>query len=118
MIHVGVFGYGTVGSGVVEVLTKNEKVIEKNVGEKVKVKAILDLREFPGDPFADLIVHDVKEIVEDEDIDIVCETMGGVNAAYEFTKMALSNGKSVCTSNKELVALHGPELINLAKKHN
>lgn len=118
MIHVGVFGYGTVGSGVVEVLTKNEKVIEKNVGEKVKVKAVLDLREFPGDPFEKLIVHDVKEIVEDEDIDVVCETMGGVNAAYEFTKMALSNGKSVCTSNKELVALHGPELINLAKKHN
>lgn len=118
MINVGVFGYGTVGSGVVEVLTKNASVIERNVGDKVNVKAILDLREFPKDPFKDLVVHDVDIIVNDPEISIICETMGGVGAAYAFTKAALSKGKSVCTSNKELVALHGPELIALAKENN
>jgi len=118
MIQVGVFGYGTVGGGVVEVLTKNADVIERNVGEKVNVKAILDLRDFPGDPFEKLVVHDVEEIINDDEISIICETMGGVGAAYAFTKQALSKGKSVCTSNKELVALHGPELIALAKENN
>lgn len=118
MIHVGVFGYGTVGSGVVEVLTKNADVIEKNVGDKVNVKAILDLRDFPGDEHEAIIVHDVEEIINDDEISIICETMGGVGAAYKFTKDALLKGKSVCTSNKELVALHGPELIALAKENN
>lgn len=118
MINVGVFGYGTVGSGVVEVLTENADVIEKRVGEKVAVKAILDLRDFPEDKHADKIVHDVNVILDDEDISIICETMGGVGAAYKFTQMALEKGKSVCTSNKELVALHGPELIALAKANN
>lgn len=118
MIQVGVFGYGTVGSGVVEVLSENTDVIEKRVGEKVNVKAVLDLLDFPGDKYEKLIVHEVEKIVNDPEISIVCETMGGVGAAYKFTKLALENGKSVCTSNKELVALHGPELINLAKEHN
>lgn len=118
MIQVGVFGYGTVGSGVVEVLTKNADVIEKNVGEKVVVKAVLDLRDFPGDVHEDLIVHDVEAIINDPEISVVCETMGGTNAAYKFTKMALLAGKSVCTSNKEMVAMYGAELINLAKEHN
>lgn len=118
MINVGVFGYGTVGSGVVEVLTKNADVIKKNVGDKVNVKAVLDLRDFPGDPFEKLIVHDVDAIVNDPEISIICETMGGVGAAYKFTKAALEKGKSVCTSNKELVALHGPELIAVAKAHD
>lgn len=118
MINVGVFGYGTVGGGVVEVLTKNAEVIAKNVGEEVKVKAILDLRDFPGDPFEKLVVHDVETIVNDPEISIICETMGGVGAAYAFTKQALMQGKSVCTSNKELVALHGPELLALAKANN
>ena len=118
MIQVGVFGYGTVGSGVVEVLTKNADVIKKNVGDDVKVKAILDLREFPGDPFEKLVVHEVEAIVNDPEIDIVCETMGGATFAYKYTKAALEAGKSVCTSNKELVALHGPELIQIAKEHN
>ncbi|MCR4677615.1 MAG: homoserine dehydrogenase [Lachnospiraceae bacterium] len=118
MINVGVFGYGTVGSGVVEVLTKNAEIIKRNVGDDVKVKAILDLREFPGDPFEKLVVHEVEAIVNDPEIDIVCETMGGATYAYKYTKMALEAGKSVCTSNKELVALHGPELIELAKAHN
>ncbi len=118
MIQVGVFGYGTVGSGVVEVLTDNAEVIKKRVGEELVVKSVLDLREFPGDRFEKLIVHDVDIIVNDPDIKIVCETMGGVGAAYKFTKAALEAGKSVCSSNKELVALHGPELIRIAKEHN
>lgn len=118
MIQVGVFGYGTVGKGVVEVLHENAAVIEKRVGEKVNVKAVLDLLEFPGDKYEKLIVHNVEDIVNDPEISIVCETMGGVGAAYKFTKMALENGKSVCTSNKEMVAAHGPELLNLAKEHN
>jgi len=107
MIKVGVFGYGTVGSGVVEVITENAAVIAKRVGEEVAVKAILDLRDFPGDKHEDKIVHDVNQVVDDPEISIICETMGGVGAAYKFTKMALEAGKSVCTSNKELVALHG-----------
>lgn len=118
MIKVGVFGYGTVGSGVVEVITKNASVIAKRVGQEVCVKAILDLRDFPGDPHEDKIVHDVQAIVGDPEISVVCETMGGVGAAYKFTMMALEAGKSVCTSNKELVALHGPELLAVAKAHN
>ena len=118
MIGVGIFGYGTVGSGVVEVLTENSDVIARKVGEGVFVKSILDLRDFPGDPFEGKIVHDVNLVVNDPEISVICETMGGVGAAYKFTAMALEAGKSVCTSNKELVALHGPELLKLAAEHN
>ena len=117
MIKVAVLGYGTVGSGVVEVLEKNSEALSKKALDELSVKYILDLRDFPGDPHEDKIVHDYKQIVEDEEIKIICETMGGVGAAYEFTKQALMAGKSVCTSNKELVALHGPELIALAKEN-
>lgn len=118
MINVAVFGYGTVGSGTVEVIMDNSDIIAKHVGDKLDVKAILDLREFPGDKYESRVVHDVDVIVNDPEISIVCETMGGVGAAYKFTKAALEAGKSVCTSNKELVALHGPELIEIAKAHN
>lgn len=117
MIKVAVLGYGTVGSGVVEVIEKNKDMVNKKSGDEISVKYILDLREFPEDPYADKVIHDFKQIVEDEEIQIICETMGGVGAAYEFTKQALSAGKSVCTSNKELVASHGPELIALAREH-
>lgn len=118
MINVAVFGYGTVGSGTVEVIMDNNDIIARRVGDRVNVKSILDLREFPGDKYESRIVHDVNEIIEDPEISIICETMGGTGAAYKFTKMALEAGKSVCTSNKELVALHGPELIELAKANN
>ncbi|MCR4961811.1 MAG: homoserine dehydrogenase [Lachnospiraceae bacterium] len=118
MINVAVFGYGTVGSGTVEVIMDNNDVISKNIGDRIDVKAILDLRDFPGDKYESRIVHDVDVIVNDPEIDIICETMGGVGAAYKFTKMALEAGKSVCTSNKELVALHGPELLKIAADHN
>lgn len=118
MIQIAVLGYGTVGSGVVEVIEKNKDMVNKKAGEDLSIKYILDLREFPGDPFEDKIVHDFKQIVEDPEIRIICETMGGVGAAYAFTLQALEAGKSVCTSNKELVAAHGPELISMAKAHN
>ena len=113
-MKVAVMGYGTVGSGVVEVIFENQELIAKRTGEAVEVKYILDLREFPGDRFEDKIVHDVNTIMDDPEVGVVCEVMGGVGAAYHFTKMALERGKSVCTSNKELVAKHGPELLQLA----
>ena len=118
MIKIAVLGYGTVGSGVVEVIEKNKDMVNKKAGEDLDVKYILDLRDFPGDPHEDKLVHDFSQILADDEVRIICETMGGVGAAYEFTKQALSAGKSVCTSNKELVAAHGPELLTLAKENN
>lgn len=117
MIYAAVLGYGTVGSGVATVLEENKEMIAKKAGEEICIKYILDLREFPGDPNADKVVHDFNIILEDEDISVICETMGGTEPAYTFSKKALMAGKSVCTSNKELVANHGPELIRLAKEN-
>lgn len=117
MIEVAVMGYGTVGSGVVEVIEKNKAEINQKAGEEINIKYILDLRDFPGDPYADKVVHDVEVILNDPEIQIICETMGGLKPAYEFTKRALLSGKSVCTSNKELVATHGPELIHIAHEN-
>lgn len=117
MIKIAVLGYGTVGSGVVEVIEKNKDMVNKKAGEELSIKYILDLRDFPGDPYEDKVVHDYQTIVNDPEIQIICETMGGTGAAYEFTKQALQVGKSVCTSNKELVAAHGPELLTMAKEH-
>lgn len=117
MIQVAVMGYGTVGSGVVEVIEKNKAEINKKSGEELNIKYILDLREFPGDPYADRVVHDVEQILKDPEVQIICETMGGINPAYDFTKRALLSGKSVCTSNKELVANHGPELLKIAHEN-
>lgn len=118
MLNVSVLGYGTVGSGVVEVLTTNFESIAKKVGQEINVKSILDLRDFPGDPFADKIVHDFNQIVNDSEVQIVVETMGGVKPAYDFVKACLEAGKSVCTSNKELVAKHGAELLAIAREKN
>ena len=117
MIQVAVMGYGTVGSGVVEVIEKNKEEINKKSNEALNIKYILDLRDFLGDPYEDKIVHDVEVILNDPEVQIICETMGGLKPAYEFTKRALMSGKSVCTSNKELVATHGPELIRIAHEH-
>lgn len=117
MIKIAVLGYGTVGSGVVEVIEKNKDMVNKKAGEDLSIKYILDLRDFPGDPYENKVVHDYQTIVNDPEIQIICETMGGTGAAYEFTKQALQVGKSVCTSNKELVAAHGPELLTMAKEH-
>lgn len=116
MIQIAVLGYGTVGSGVVEVLNRNQEVIDKRAGEEIRVKYVLDLRDFPGDPIQEKIVHDYDVIVNDPEIRVVVEVMGGVNPAYDFVKRALLAGKSVCTSNKELVAQHGVELLDIAVK--
>lgn len=118
MIKVAVFGFGTVGSGVAEVLDINRDDILKRTGLDIEVKYILDLRDFPESKYASKIVHDVDVIINDPEVDICCEVMGGKTAAYEFTKKALKAGKSVCSSNKELVEAYGPELISLAKENN
>ena len=117
MIEAAIYGYGNIGSGVAEVIEKNQDRIEKAVGQGVHVKYVLDLREFEGDPVREKLVHDVDIIVNDPEVKIVCETMGGNEPAYTFTKKALMAGKSVCTSNKELVANHGAELIRIAAEH-
>ena len=116
-MKVAVMGYGTIGSGVVEVLRINKEKIARRAGQEVDVKYILDLRDFPGDPMEDAIIHDYKTIVEDPEIGIVVETMGGVEPAYTFVKAMLEAGKSVATSNKNLVAAKGAELIAVAREH-
>ncbi len=118
MIQIAVLGYGTVGSGVVEVIETNKTDINKKAAEDLAVKYILDLRDFPGDPYESKVVHDYNVILNDPEVKIICETMGGTKPAYDFTKQALLLGKSVCTSNKELVAAHGPELIKIAKENH
>lgn len=118
MIKVSVLGYGTVGSGVVEILRENAALITKRTGEDIQVKSVLDLRDFPGDPVQDIIVHDFEEVKNDPEVQIVVETMGGLHPAYEFVKASLESGKSVCTSNKALVAAYGPELLAIAQEKN
>lgn len=118
MIKATIFGYGTVGSGIYEVLTRNSAVIQGKLGDRIEVKYVLDLREFPGDPVQDVLVHDVNTILDDEEVSIICETMGGEKPAYDFTRRALELGKSVCTSNKELVEKHGAELLKIAQEHH
>ncbi len=117
MAKVAVLGYGTVGSGVVEVLDTNANEVAKSAGEKIELKYILDLRDFPGDKHESQVVHDINIILDDPEVDVICETMGGIEPAFTFEKQALSKGKCVCTSNKELVAAHGPELVELAKEN-
>ena len=117
-MNIAVLGYGTVGSGVVEVLTTNRETITKRAGEAIDVKYVLDLRDFPGDPIQEKIVHDYQVILDDPEIKIIVEVMGGVEPAYTFVKKALQVGKSVSTSNKELVAKHGAELLALANEKN
>ncbi len=118
MINVGVLGYGTVGSGVVEIIQTNHDIIAKRVGTEVQMKYVLDLRDFPGDPVEKILVHDFEVIKNDPDVQIVVETMGGLHPAYEFVKASLEAGKSVCTSNKALVAAFGPELLQIAAENH
>ena len=115
MINIAVLGYGTIGSGVVEVLKTNGESIRKRAGDKINIKYVLDIRQFPGDPIAEILVNDVNIILNDPEVKIVVEVMGGINPAYSFVKEALLRGKSVITSNKELVAKHGAELLDIAK---
>lgn len=116
MVNVAVLGYGTVGSGVVEVLSRNAAVLYRTAGEEINLKYVLDLKDFPGSPIEKKIVHDVDIILNDDEVSVVVEVMGGVNPAYSFVKSALLKGKSVCTSNKALVAKHGAELLAIAKE--
>ena len=118
MIKVAILGYGTVGSGVYEVIKRNKDIMTGRLGDEIQVKYVLDLREFEGDPVQEVLVHDIDIILNDPEVEIVCETMGGERPAYDFTKRALESGKSVCSSNKELVEKHGPELLKIAKAHN
>ena len=117
MIKTAVMGYGTIGSGVAEILDKNRDVIAGQAGQEVELKYVLDLREFPDSPVANKIVHDFKVIEQDEEVKIVVETMGGLNPAYPFVKACLMAGKHVVTSNKALVAAHGTELLAIAREH-
>lgn len=118
MMNIAVLGYGTIGSGVVEVLNTNGESIAKRAGDQIHVKYILDRKEFPGDPIMEKLVKDIDIILNDSDVKIVVEVMGGVEPAYTFVKSALLNGKSVVTSNKELVAKHGAELLDIAKERD
>ncbi|MDD6488811.1 MAG: homoserine dehydrogenase [Clostridia bacterium] len=118
MVQVAVMGYGVVGSGVVEVLTEHHDSIAKRAKEEINIKYILDIRDFPGSPFSDKFTKDFNDILNDEEVKVVAEVMGGTNPAYEFTKKCLMSGKSVVTSNKELVATKGAELLEIARQSN
>lgn len=118
MIKIAVLGHGTVGSGVLEVFYKNHKSIIEKTGEEMDIKYILDLKEFPGLPYSDKFVKDFNIILNDPEIKIVVEVMGGIKPAYDFVKSCLLAGKSVVTSNKELVATKGQDLIEIAHKNN
>ncbi|HPU41809.1 MAG TPA: homoserine dehydrogenase [Acetivibrio clariflavus] len=119
MINVAVLGYGVVGSGVVEIIKKNCESISQKAGQEIRVKKILDIRDFDDTcPDKALITKNPQEIFEDDSINIIVETIGGAKIAYEYTKRALESGKHVVTSNKELVATHGPELLKIAKNNN
>ena len=118
MINIAVMGYGTVGSGVVEVINTNGARINQRIGEELNIKYVLDMKDFPGDPVQDKIIHDFETIVSDEEVQIVVEVMGGIEPAYTFVKRCLQAGKSVATSNKALVAKHGAELLSIAAEHN
>lgn len=117
MVNVAILGFGTVGSGVAEVLTKNGGLIDQRVDDLLRLKYILDVRDFPDSPYKDRFVKDFSVIENDPEVDIVVETIGGAKIALDFTTRALKAGKSVVTSNKELVATHGYELLQLAKEH-
>ncbi len=117
MAKVAILGFGVVGSGVAEVLRRNGPHIDEKIHSAVELKYILDVRDFPNSPFAPYVVHDFAQIEGDPEVDIVVETIGGATIAREFTERALRAGKSVVTSNKELVAEHGYELMRLAQEH-
>ena len=117
MVNVAILGFGTVGSGVADVLTRNSAVIDQRVDGLVRLKYILDVRDFPDSPYKDLFVKDFSVIESDPEVDVVVETIGGAKVALDFTQRALKAGKSVVSSNKELVATHGYDLLQLAKEH-
>ncbi len=117
MVSVAILGFGVVGSGTAEVIEKNKDIIKARTGAEIAVKHILDLRDFPDSPFGHLVTHDFDEILNDSEVDIVVEAMGGAHPAYDFSKAALEAGKSVVTSNKLVVAQFGTELLEIAEKN-
>lgn len=118
MAKIAVLGYGTVGSGTVEVFYKNRKSLEEKAGQSLDIKYIVDIREFPDSPYADKFVKDFSVVLNDPEVTVIAEVIGGVKVAYNYTKSALEAGKSVVTSNKELVATKGAELLRIAREHN
>ena len=116
-INLAILGFGVIGSGVAEVLTENKKLIESRIGKEINIKYILDLREFKGHPLEHLIVHDFNVILNDPEVSVVAEMMGGSHPAFDFSKACIEAGKSVVTSNKEVVARFGAELQHLAKEN-
>ena len=118
MIQAAIIGYGNIGSGVAEVMEKNSALLAEKIGEPVSVKYILDIRDLASDPRAHLLVKTIDAILEDTEVRIVVETMGGTNPAYDYVKRCLLAGKSVASSNKELVAKHGTELLKIARENN
>ena len=118
MVQVAIMGYGTIGSGVAEILARNAEQIKNGCGQDVALKYVLDLRDFPGSPVEDKIVHDFSVIEQDPEVSVVVETMGGLNPSYPFVKASLLAGKHVVTSNKALVAAYGTELLAIAREKN
>ena len=118
MVNIAIMGFGTVGAGVADVLAENAAGIARRAGEEIVLKYVLDVLDFPSSPFADRVIHDFSVIESDPEVLIVVETMGGVGAAWQFTKRCLEAGKSVVTSNKELVATKGRELLQIAAEKN
>ncbi len=116
MVKIAVMGYGVVGSGTVEVFYKNLSGIESKIGDKADIKYILDLRDFNGTPYDDKFIKDFDVILKDPEITVVVEVIGGLNPSYGFVKSLLETGKSVVTSNKELVAEKGAELLHIARE--
>lgn len=117
MINLAILGFGVVGSGTAEVLTENKSLIEARLGCEYNIRYILDLRDFPDSPFASRITHNFNDILNDPEVSVVAEMMGGSHPAYDFTKACLEAGKSVVTSNKEVVSTFGVELCEIARKH-
>ena len=118
MIHIAILGLGTVGGGVAEVLCENTKSISKKIGDEINIKYILDIRDLSGHPLADRVVKDIDIILKDPEVSIVAELIGGIHPAYEFSRAALEAGKHVVTTNKELVASFGAQLLKAAREHN
>ena len=118
MVSIAVMGHGVVGSGVVEILLTHKQKLFSHLGEEIYVKKVLDLREFPDSPIAERFTKNFEDIINDLEIRVVVEVMGGINPAYDYVKRSLKAGKSVVTSNKELVAAHGAELLEIARQEN
>ncbi len=117
MTSIAILGFGVVGGGTADLLTSHQKLFAERIGEEVNIKYILDIRDFPDSPYRDLIVHDYQVILDDPEVKVVAEVIGGKHPAYEFSMKALEAGKSVVSSNKELVATYGDTLLKTAKEH-